>query len=168
MKDSQIGAVCERVTRHSHKDVWVVKHVPKEDEAVRDTILVGIDGSPQSFGGLETAIEMAKRFNKKLELISEYPMVDFVDHKLLVSLERSINISLTGVIDKLTEIYTKVDLHKNQLPETPRGVVPHLTKIASLLRVRNIKYSVVTESKICGGVCPRGSKYIIFERTDYK
>lgn len=106
--------------------------------------------------------------DEKLELISEYPMVDFVDHKLLVSLERSINISLTGVIDKLTENYTKVDLHKNQLPETPRGVVPHLTKIASLLRVRNIKYSVVTESKICGGVCPRGSKYIIFERTDYK
>jgi len=39
---------------------------------VRDTILVGIDGSPQSFGALLTAIDLAKQFNKKIELISVY------------------------------------------------------------------------------------------------
>jgi len=105
--------------------------------------------------------------DEKLELISEYPMVDFVDHNLLPSLNKTVSISLTGIINKLSEIYTKPDLHKNQLPETPRGIVPHLTKIATLLRVRNISYSVETETKATNGVCPRGTKYVIFERMDY-
>src|SRR4029077_15477578 len=34
--------------------------------------LVGIDGSPQSFGALLSAIGLAKRFDKKIELISVY------------------------------------------------------------------------------------------------
>ncbi len=71
-RDSQIGSVCERVTRCANKDVLVVKHLPKENEAPRDTILVGIDGSPHSFGSLITAIDIAKRCNKRIELISVY------------------------------------------------------------------------------------------------
>jgi nucleotide-binding universal stress UspA family protein len=49
-----------------------VKHLPKEGDAERDTILVGIDGSPQSFGALTVACELAKKFDKKLELIGVY------------------------------------------------------------------------------------------------
>ncbi len=71
-RDSQIGSVCERVTRAAGKDVLVIKHVPKPNEAERDTILVGVDGSPQSFGGVRTAIELARTFNKKVELIGVY------------------------------------------------------------------------------------------------
>jgi nucleotide-binding universal stress UspA family protein len=72
VKDSEIGSVCDRVARSSDRDVWVVKHLPKKDEPERDTILVGIDGSPQSFGGLQTAMELAKRFDKKVEVIGVY------------------------------------------------------------------------------------------------
>ena len=71
-RDSQIGSVCERVTRACRQDVWVVKHLPKKNEPERDTILVGIDGSPQSFGALETALELARQFNKRVELIGVY------------------------------------------------------------------------------------------------
>lgn len=71
-KDSQIGSVCERVVRYSTRDVLVIKHVEKEEQSPGDTILVGIDGSPQSFGGLVTAIELARKFGKKIELISVY------------------------------------------------------------------------------------------------
>src|SRR5437764_8081541 len=71
-RDSVIGSVCERVARHCDRDVWVVKHVPEPDEPVRDTILVGIDGSPQSFGALMTAIELARTFDKKVETIAVY------------------------------------------------------------------------------------------------
>ena len=71
-RDSQIGAVCERVTRSCRQDVWVVKHLPKKDEPERDTILVGIDGSPQSFGALETALALARAFDKRVELIGVY------------------------------------------------------------------------------------------------
>src|SRR4051794_31275273 len=72
VKDSEIGSVCDRVARSSGRDVWVVKHLPKQDEPERDTILVGIDGSPQSFGALQTALELAKRFDKKVEIIGVY------------------------------------------------------------------------------------------------
>ncbi len=71
VRDSQIGSVCERVTHTVDRDVWVVKHLPADGEA-RDTILVGIDGSPQSFGALLTAIDLARKFEKKIELISVY------------------------------------------------------------------------------------------------
>ncbi len=71
-RDSEIGSVCERVARAAGRDVWVVKHLPKRDEPEGDTILVGIDGSPQSFGALERALELAKRFDKKVELIGVY------------------------------------------------------------------------------------------------
>ena len=72
VRDSEIGSVCERVTRTANRDVWVVKHLPKKEEPEGDTILVGIDGSPQSFGALQTALELAKRFDKKVELIGVY------------------------------------------------------------------------------------------------
>lgn len=72
VKDSEIGSVCDRVARSSERDVWVVKHLPKKDEPERDTILVGVDGSPQSFGALKTAIELAERFGKKVEVIGVY------------------------------------------------------------------------------------------------
>ncbi|MBI2215052.1 MAG: universal stress protein [Acidobacteria bacterium] len=71
-RDSQIGSVCERVTRSCRQDAWVIKHVPEKDEPERDTILVGIDGSPQSFGALDTALELARKFGKKVELIGVY------------------------------------------------------------------------------------------------
>lgn len=73
VRDSQIGSVCERVTHSTHKDVLVIKDLPGEEtEGPRDTILVGIDGSPQSFGALMTAMDLAKRFDKKVEAISVY------------------------------------------------------------------------------------------------
>lgn len=72
VKDSEIGSVCDRVARSSKRDVWVVKHLPKKDEVPGDTILVGIDGSPQSFGALQTALELAKKFDKQVEIIGVY------------------------------------------------------------------------------------------------
>jgi len=71
-RDSVIGSVCERVARQSDRDLWVVKHLPEPDEAERDTILVGVDGSPQSFGALMTAFDLARTFDKKVEAISVY------------------------------------------------------------------------------------------------
>jgi len=73
VKDSQIGSVCERVARSSRSDVWVVKRLVAEgQEDPRDTILVGLDGSPQSFGALMTAIDLARAFGKRVEAISVY------------------------------------------------------------------------------------------------
>ncbi len=105
-KDSQMGAVCRTVAMHGKGDVWIVKHVPKSDEPERDTILVGIDGSPQSFGAMMTAAELAKKFNKKIALVGVY---DPYLHYLVFN----------GIVDVLTERAAKVFRfeEQNQLHE---------------------------------------------------
>ena len=48
-------------------------------------ILVGVDGSPESFGALMTSINLAKRFGKKLELIAVYdPYLHYAVFKSIV------------------------------------------------------------------------------------
>ncbi len=105
-KDSVIGSVCERVARQCDRDVWVVKHVPEPDEPERDTILVGIDGSPQSFGAFMTAVDLARAFNKKIETIAVY------DPYLHYSV-------FNGIVNVLTEQAAKVFRfeEQNQLHE---------------------------------------------------
>ncbi|MEX2049161.1 MAG: universal stress protein [Gemmatimonadota bacterium] len=105
-RDSVIGSVCERVARQADRDVWVVKHVPEPGEAERDTILVGVDGSPQSFGALMTAIDLAGAFGKKVEAISVY------DPYLHYSV-------FNGIVNVLTEQAAKVFRfeEQNQLHE---------------------------------------------------
>src|SRR4029453_11185380 len=66
-RDSVIGSGSQRVPRQCDRDVWVVKHVPESGEPERDTILVGLDGSPQSFGALMTPLALARKFGKKGE-----------------------------------------------------------------------------------------------------
>lgn len=105
-RDSVIGSVCERVARQCDRDVWVVKHVPDPGEAERDTILVGVDGSPQSFGALMTAFDLARTFGKKVEAIGVY------DPYLHYSV-------FSGLVNVLTEQAAKVFRfeEQNQLHE---------------------------------------------------
>ena len=105
-RDSVIGSVCERVARQCDRDVWVVKHVPEPGEAERDTILVGIDGSPQSFGAFMTAVDLARAFGKKVETIAVY------DPYLHYSV-------FNGIVNVLTEQAAKVFRfeEQNQLHE---------------------------------------------------
>jgi len=105
-RDSVIGSVCERVARECDRDVWVVKHVPEPGESERDTILVGIDGSPQSFGAFMTAIDLARAFGKKVETIAVY------DPYLHYSV-------FNGIVNVLTEQAAKVFRfeEQNQLHE---------------------------------------------------
>lgn len=106
-RDSQIGSVCERVARHAQRDVLVVKRLPDRDGgSTSDTILVGIDGSPQSFGALLVAVELSKRFGKRVEAVAVY------DPYLHYSV-------FSGIVNVLTEKAAKVFRfeEQNQLHE---------------------------------------------------
>ena len=121
VRDTQIGSVCERVARSADKDVLVIKRLPARSNGTatngngnhaeaeadgRDTILVGVDGSPQSFGALMTAIDLAKTFGKKVEAISVYdPYLHYAVFK--------------GVVNVLTERAAKIFRfeEQNQLHE---------------------------------------------------
>ena len=100
VKDSLIGSVCERVTRRVQRDVLVIKHL-EDPVACGDTIVVGIDGSPQCFGGLKTAIELSKAFHKPIEVVSVYdPFLHYV--------------AFNGIVDVLSEQASKVFRFKEQ------------------------------------------------------
>jgi nucleotide-binding universal stress UspA family protein len=100
VKDSLIGSVCERVTRRVQRDVLVIKHL-EDPVACGDMIVVGIDGSPQCFGGLKTAIELSKAFHKPIEVVSVYdPFLHYV--------------AFNGIVDVLSEQASKVFRFKEQ------------------------------------------------------
>jgi nucleotide-binding universal stress UspA family protein len=108
VRDSVLGSVCERVARAADRDVWVVKRVPEPDapQGGRDTILVGVDGSPQSFGALATGIALALKLGKKLEVIAVYD--PYLHYKVF-----------NGIVNVLTEKAAKVFRfeEQNQLHE---------------------------------------------------
>ncbi len=72
VKDSMVGSVTDRVVRRIRVDSLVVKDTHPFRDNASDRIVVAIDGSPQSFAGLRTAIELAQVFGKQVEAVSVY------------------------------------------------------------------------------------------------
>ncbi len=92
IRDSQIGTVTERVIRRIQTDTLIIKNVPEihSEQSSSGKIVVAVDGSGHSFGGLKTAIDMAKKLNRPLEVISTF---DPYFHYAMFN-------SLTGVLTK--------------------------------------------------------------------
>ncbi len=84
VRDSVLGSVTERVVRRVKTDVLVVKNTAPIEEQLSyggdgevghvegGGIVVGIDGSPESFAGLRTAIALGKALGKQVEAVSVY------------------------------------------------------------------------------------------------
>jgi nucleotide-binding universal stress UspA family protein len=72
VKDSLIGSVTERVVRRVGTDVFVVKNTAPDGDQAAGSILVGIDGSPQSFAGLQSAIAIGRATNRQVEAVGVY------------------------------------------------------------------------------------------------
>ncbi|MBI5637268.1 MAG: universal stress protein [Nitrospinae bacterium] len=69
VKSSQVGSVCERVTRRVNTDVLIAKNnLPLKG----GHIVVGIDGSPQSYAAMQTAIDFSKRFDCKVTALAVF------------------------------------------------------------------------------------------------
>jgi nucleotide-binding universal stress UspA family protein len=71
VRDSQLGSVTERFVRRIDRDTLVVRNTdPLRD---RDgAIVVGIDGSPQSFHGLKVGIALARALGRPLHAVAVY------------------------------------------------------------------------------------------------
>ena len=82
VRDSLIGSVCERVVRRVRTDTLVMKDTSPIEEQMQNGngtgghegggIIVGVDGSPESFAGLKTALALGKALNKTVEAVSVY------------------------------------------------------------------------------------------------
>ncbi|MBO6573899.1 MAG: universal stress protein [Rhodothermales bacterium] len=117
VKDSQIGSVCERVVRRTKTDTLVIKNTaPMEDQLTPNVgevahkdgggIVVAVDGSPESFAGLKTAIQMGKALGKTVEAISAY------DPYLHYAMFNSIVHVLTEKASKVFKFQEQEQLHE--------------------------------------------------------
>lgn len=68
--ESCLGTVCERVVRRSAIDTLVIKSPGRAVSA--GPIAVAIDGSPRAYGGLMTALALAKEWQVPLHVISAF------------------------------------------------------------------------------------------------
>jgi nucleotide-binding universal stress UspA family protein/rubrerythrin len=71
VKDSQLGSVTERFVRRVPVDTLVVKSL-EPLEAQSGAIVVGLDGSPQSFHGLKLGIALARALRRPLQAVAVY------------------------------------------------------------------------------------------------
>ncbi len=67
---STIGTVTERVVRRTNMDVFVAKD--RRLNIGDGPIVVGMDGSPKSFGALMTAIDIAKKLDAPVHVVAAY------------------------------------------------------------------------------------------------
>jgi nucleotide-binding universal stress UspA family protein len=71
VKDSQLGSVTERFLRKVTTDTLVVRqHDPLRDQ--QGAVVVGLDGSPQSFHGLQIGIALSRALGRPLHAVAVY------------------------------------------------------------------------------------------------
>jgi nucleotide-binding universal stress UspA family protein len=71
VKDSQLGSVTERFVRRVERDTLVVRN-PDAPGDGQGAIVVGLDGSPQSFHGLKIGIALSKALGRPVQAIAVY------------------------------------------------------------------------------------------------
>ena len=98
---SSIGSVAERVARRAKQDVLIAGTTDNEGP-----ILAAIDGSPASFAGLKTALELSKVFNRPIEAVAAF---DPIFHQ---SAFRSIAGVLTEEAGRLFRFNEQEKLHE--------------------------------------------------------
>jgi nucleotide-binding universal stress UspA family protein len=99
VKESRLGSVAERAVRRMRTDTLIVRRVG--DATMRGDILVAVDGSPQSFGGLRTALTLGRALGKRVEAVAVYdPYLHYA--------------VFNGIVDVLSEKASKVFRFKEQ------------------------------------------------------
>jgi nucleotide-binding universal stress UspA family protein len=70
IKGSRLGTVCDRVARRSAIDTLIIK---EPGRSIKDgPVVVAVDGSPKSYGGLLTALALSKHWNVPVKVIAAF------------------------------------------------------------------------------------------------
>lgn len=70
VKEKILGSVCERVVRRVDRDIFVVKNTNQRLRGGK--IMVGVDGSPESYGALQIALSFSMKLDASVEVVSAY------------------------------------------------------------------------------------------------
>ena len=121
VRDSAIGSVCERVVRRTKTDTLVIKNTSSLEDQLGGNgngevkhelgnggnIVVCVDGSPESFAGLRTAISLGRAVNREVEAIAVY------DPYLHYTMFNSIANVLTEKASKVFKFKEQEQLHED-------------------------------------------------------
>lgn len=102
---SQLGSVTERTLRRVTRDFLVVKKT--EAENTGDAIVVCLDGSERSWGGLYRAFSLAKAFGKRVIAVSAF------DPYFHYAMFKSLNKALTDKARKVFKFEEQEKLHED-------------------------------------------------------
>ncbi len=102
---SQLGTVAERVLRRVRKDILLTRL--KSGEVESDIILVCLDGSTRSWGGLQRGLALAKSMNKKVVAVSAF------DPYFHYAMFKSLNKTLTEKARKVFKFEEQEKLHED-------------------------------------------------------
>jgi nucleotide-binding universal stress UspA family protein len=98
VRESSLGSVADRVIRRVRTDVLLVRDLDWRREG---PIVVAIDGSPQCFAGLRSAVDLARRLDRPVEAVAVYdPYLHYA--------------VFNGIVDVLSEKASKVFRFKEQ------------------------------------------------------
>ncbi|MFQ5715316.1 MAG: universal stress protein [Candidatus Scalinduaceae bacterium] len=124
-----IGSVCERVVRRINTDVLIVKN----DKPLEGKVIVAIDGSEQSFGGMKIAGFLAKTYGMNIEALSA-----FDHHYHLVAFAGIANV-LSEEIGEVFKSEEQEKLHKEVIDKGLEKIYQdHLNNAARIAKHRGI------------------------------
>ena len=109
--ESLLGSVTERVARRIHTDLLIVKDL-MQDKPEGDKIVVCLDGSERSFGGLKAALELGALFGKQVEALSAF------DPYFHYGMFQSLNQVLSDKARKVFKFEEQEKLHEEMITVT--------------------------------------------------
>ncbi|MFQ5880397.1 MAG: universal stress protein, partial [Dehalococcoidia bacterium] len=71
-REDVLGSVCARIVRRVRTDTLVIKTREPFEDTNGARIVTAVDGSAESFGGLQAALSLAKAFGKPVEAVATY------------------------------------------------------------------------------------------------
>ena len=105
VSESPLGTVAERLLRRVRRDVLLAKVAAEENRS--EEILVCLDGSTRSWGGLRRALQLGKAFGKKVTAVSAF------DPYFHYAMFKSLNRTLTEKARKVFKFEEQEELHEN-------------------------------------------------------
>ncbi len=134
VKDSQLGSVADRLAHRLRTDLLVVRDPRCMAADASDRIVVGIDGSPQSFAALLTSLTLARLLAKQVEAVAVY------DPYLHYGMFNGIVDVLTAEAAKVFRFKEQEQLHEEIIDSGLAQIYEsHLKVAASLAREQGVE-----------------------------
>ncbi len=137
---SQLGSVTERTLRRVARDFLVVKRTEEENHG--DAIVVCLDGSERSWGGLYRAFALAKAFGKRIIAVSAF------DPYFHYAMFKSLNTALTDKARKVFKFEEQEKLHEDIIDSGLAKIYQSYLNIAARLAERE---NLTVETRLLDG-----------------